>query len=140
MSSTLNSILIDGNLTRDPELKTTPKGTKVCKFGLASNRFYELNEERVQEVSFFDVESWARLGEACAEHLKKGRGVRVIGRLKQDRWQNEEGQNRSRVKIVAEHIVFKPQIKRDGDGVDGELEEGVEYSLEGSDAQEPALL
>jgi single-strand DNA-binding protein len=112
MSSTLNSVLIDGNLTRDPELRSTPKGTKVCSFGLASNRFYEVNEERVKEVNFFDVESWAKLGEACANHLEKGRGVRVIGRLKQDRWQNEDGQNRSRVKIVADHIVFKPTIKR----------------------------
>jgi single-strand DNA-binding protein len=135
----LNSVLIDGNLTRDPELRTTTKGTKVCNFGLASNRFYEVDEEKVQEVSFFDIESWSKLGEACANHLTKGRGVRVIGRLKQDRWQTDDGQNRSRVKIVAEHIVFKPQIKQAGDHQGQEIEEGVEYALETAEA-EPALL
>lgn len=139
MSSTLNSILIDGNLTRDPELRTTAKGTSVCNFGLASNRFYEVNDEKVKEVSFFDVESWGKLGEAVANNLSKGRGVRVIGRLKQYRWQNDEGQNRSRVKIVADHIVFKPKIAR-AEGNPEELEEGVEYSLNGSESAEPALL
>ncbi len=139
MSNMLNSVLIDGNLTRDPEVRTTSKGTKVCNFGLASNRYYEVEEEKVQEVSFFDIESWSKLGEACANNLTKGRGVRVIGRLKQDRWQNDEGQNRSRVKIVAEHIVFKPRIKRGDEGADEEIEEGVEYALEGAE-NEPALL
>jgi len=137
MSSTLNSILIDGNLTRDPELRSTPKGTKVCKFGLANNRFYEVDGEKVQEVSFFDVETWSRLAEACGEHLVKGRGVRVIGRLKQDRWKNEQGENRSRIKIVAEHVVFKPQIKG---GTEEDIEEGVQYDLDEQEVAEAALL
>jgi single-strand DNA-binding protein len=105
----LNSILVEGNLVRDPSLTQTPKGTPVCTFSLASNRFKADNEAQ-KEVSFFDVEAWSKLGETCAEGLKKGRGVRVVGRLKQDRWADSEGKNHSRIKIIAEHIEFKPEF------------------------------
>ncbi|HUW41709.1 MAG TPA: single-stranded DNA-binding protein [Rectinemataceae bacterium] len=107
--NSLNSILIEGNLVRDPESKTLATGTKVCDFTVASDRFYKQNEELEKEVSYFDVEAWARLGQACSENLKKGRGVRVVGRLKQDRWTDPEGKTRSKIKIVAEHVEFKPQ-------------------------------
>lgn len=126
--NSLNSILIEGNLTRDPELKSTPKGTPVCSFSVASNRFYKQDEEYQKEVSFFDVEAWAKLAESCAEYLEKGRGVRVVGRLKQDRWQDQEGNPRSKVKIVAEHVEFKPVFTKkddtESDGVSDEI--GVE--------------
>ena len=107
----LNSILMEGNLTRDPELSYTQKGTAVCKLGLASNRYYKQDEEYQKEVSFFEVTAWGRQAEVCGEYLKKGRGVRVVGRLKQDRWQDPEGNNRSKVTIVAEHVEFKPVPK-----------------------------
>jgi single-strand DNA-binding protein len=111
----LNSILIEGNLVRDPEMSYTPKGVAVCKFTVASNRFYKQEEELQKEVSYFDVTTWTRLAEVCGEYLKKGRGVRVVGRLKQDRWTDQEGKGRSKVYIVAEHVEFKPQIKKDGE-------------------------
>ena len=123
--NSLNSILIEGNLTRDPELKSTPKGTSVCSFSVASNRFYKQDEEYQKEVSFFDVETWAKLAESCAEYLEKGRGVRVVGRLKQDRWQDQEGNPRSKVKIVAEHVEFKPVFNKKADA-EGEESEEVE--------------
>ena len=107
----LNSILIEGNLTRDPNLNETKSGTSVCNFSLASNRYYKKNGEGQNEVSFFDVETWSKLAENCGEYLKKGRGVRVVGRLKQDRWVDTEGKTRSKVKIVAEHVEFKPDFK-----------------------------
>ena len=106
----LNSILIEGNLTRDPVLATTPKGTSVCNFSVASNRFYRQDTESKKEVSFFDVEVWARLANQCGEYLSKGRGVRVVGRLKQDRWTDNDGKNHSRVKIVGEHVEFRPNF------------------------------
>ncbi|MEI6874427.1 MAG: single-stranded DNA-binding protein [Spirochaetota bacterium] len=109
--NSLNSILLEGNLTRDPESKTLPSGSQVCNFAVASNRFYKQNEVLEKETSFFDVEAWSRLGQTCADTLKKGRGVRVVGRLKQDRWQDTLGKQHSRVKIVAEHVEFKPQFK-----------------------------
>jgi len=117
----LNSILVEGNLVKDPELAYTTKGTAVCKFSVACNRFFKQEEEMQKEVSYFDVSTWARLAEVCGEYLKKGRGVRVVGRLRQDRWTDPEGKPRSRIEIVAEHVEFKPQFKKaDGDGKDGE--------------------
>ena len=128
--NSLNSILIEGNLTKDPELKATPKGTSVCSFSVASNRFYKQDQEYQKEVSFFDVETWAKLAESCAEYLEKGRGVRVVGRLKQDRWQDTEGNPRSKVKIVAEHVEFKPIFtKKD----DEETEDAEETAVEDDD-------
>ena len=112
-----NSILIEGNLVRDPELKYTPKGAAVCSFSLASNRYFKQDEETQKEVSYFDITTWSRLAEVCGESLSKGRGVRVVGQLKQDRWTSPEGQARSKIQIVAEHVEFKPQLKgKDGDG------------------------
>ncbi len=104
----LNSILLEGNLTRDPVLASTPKGTPVCNFSVASNRFYKQENEGRREVSFFDVEVWSKLAQQCGEYLSKGRGVRVVGRLKQDRWTDAEGKNHARVKIVGEHVEFRP--------------------------------
>jgi single-strand DNA-binding protein len=110
----LNSILIEGNLVKDPMLRSTPKGTQVCMMSLASNRFYKQDSGFEREVSFFNVETWARLAEACYTKGKKGRGVRVVGRLKQERWTGTDGKPQSRVTIVAEHVEFRPEFKKDG--------------------------
>ena len=118
----LNSILIEGNLVKDPELSYTPKGTAVCKFTVACNRFFKQDQETQKEVSFFDVTTWTRLAEVCGEYLKKGRGVRVVGRLKQDRWTDPDGKTHSRVIVIAEHVEFKPQFKNK-DAADGKAEE-----------------
>lgn len=112
----LNSVLVEGNLVRDPELSYTPNGTAVCKFSVASNRSFKQGEGYVKEVSFFDVTTWTRLAEVCGEYLKKGRGVRIVGRLKQERWTDSEGKSHQRVLIVAEHVEFKPQMKKDPEG------------------------
>ncbi len=141
MLNNLNSVLIEGNLVRDPELKYTPKGAAVCTFALASNRYFKQDEETQKEVSYFEITTWSRLAEVCGEYLKKGRGVRVVGRLKQDRWTGPEGQARSKVQIVAEHVEFKPQFKgKDGDGKDGEgtaAEAPAETPAETADDQAP---
>jgi single-strand DNA-binding protein len=109
----LNSILIEGNLVRDPLLRSTPKGTSVCTFTLASNRFFKQDSGLEKEVGFFDVESWAKLAEHCYNQGHKGRGVRVVGRLKQDRWNSSDGKPHSRIAIVAEHVEFRPEFKRE---------------------------
>ena len=108
--NSLNSILVEGNLVRDPVLTQTPKGTQVCSFSVASNRFYRVENETQKEVSFFDVEVWAKLAETCNEQLRKGRGVRIVGRLIQDRWSEGEGKNHTRIKIIGEHVEFKPDF------------------------------
>jgi single-strand DNA-binding protein len=109
----LNSILIEGNLVRDPLLRSTPKGTSICTFTLASNRFFRQDSGMEKEVGFFSVETWAKLAEHCYNQGRKGRGVRVVGRLKQDRWNGTDGRAHSRVAIVAEHVEFRPDFRRE---------------------------
>ena len=110
----LNSVLIEGNLVRDPLLRATPKGTPVCIFSLATNRTYKQDGGFEKEVSFFDVETWAKLAENCCKLGYKGRGVRVVGRLKQDRWVGTDGKSHSKITIVAEHVEFRPEFKGNG--------------------------
>ena len=100
-------------MVKEPLFRTTPKGTPVCTFSLASNRFFKQDAGFEKEVSFFDIETWAKLAEACNNLGKKGRGVRVVGRLKQDRWTGNDGKPRSRISIVAEHVEFRPDFKKD---------------------------
>ena len=104
----LNSIILEGNVVRDPVIKETPRGTVVCNFSIASNRYYKLDDDYEQETSFFEVESWAKLAEACGKGCTKGRGVRIVGRLKQDRWTGTDGKSMTKVKVIAEHVEFKP--------------------------------
>ncbi|GAG92726.1 unnamed protein product [marine sediment metagenome] len=119
----LNSILLEGNLVKDPELKYTEKGTAVCNFTVASNRYFKQDDEKHEEVSYFDITVWSRLAEVCNEYLTKGRGVRVVGRLKQDHWEDSEGKTRYKVHIIAEHVEFKPRFKKDGDQPESEQEQ-----------------
>ncbi len=130
----LNSVLIEGNLVRDPELSYTSGGTAVCKFSVACNRAFKKDEQLQKEVSYFDVSTWTRLAEVCGEYLKKGRGVRVVGRLKQDRWSDTDGKPHSRVLIVAEHVEFKPQPRKQ----EGENKEEEEKQDEAAEAVEQA--
>jgi single-strand DNA-binding protein len=109
----LNSIIIEGNMVRDPLFRSTAKGTSLCTFSIASNRFYKQDSGLENEVSFFDVETWSDLAEACHDLGHKGRGVKVVGRLKQDRWNGPDGKMRSRISIVAEHVEFRPEFKRE---------------------------
>lgn len=129
----LNSILIEGNLVRDPLHRVTPKGTSLCTFSLACNRYHKSETGLEQEVSFFEIETWTRLADNCYNLGRKGRGVRVIGRLKQDRWIDTEGKTRSKVTIVAEHVEFKPDFKQKN-AKTGELEDTA--SLAGNAAMD----
>ena len=108
----LNSILLEGNLARDPALSYTPEGTPVCTLVVASNRTYKVAGERTEEVSFIEATTWGKLATVCDEHLKKGRGIRVVGRIKQERWEDPDGNARAKVVIVAEHIEFKPERRQ----------------------------
>ncbi|TCW60213.1 single-stranded DNA-binding protein [Treponema sp. J25] len=132
----LNSILIEGNLVRDPLLKTTPKGTPVCTFSLASNRYYKQESGFEKEVSFFNVEAWAKLAETCYNLGHKGRGVRVVGRLKQERWLGSDGKPYSRVSIVAEHVEFKPEFGRNTGKGEEEATDAADESYEGENTLE----
>jgi single-strand DNA-binding protein len=122
----LNSILIEGNLVRDPLLRSTPKGTPICTFCLASNRYLKQDTGWGKEVSFFDVETFSKLAESCGNLGRKGRGVRVVGRLKQDRWNSADGKPHSKVTIVAEHVEFRSEFKKDEEKTSGFAESAAE--------------
>ena len=128
----LNSILIEGNLVRDPEYRTTPKGTAVCKFPVATNRYYKQDSGLEKEVSFFDVEAWGKLAENVNNIGRKGRGVRVVGRLKQERWNGQDGKAQSKVVVVAEHVEFRPEFKKNSaageETEEAEKDAGEEYA------------
>lgn len=107
----LNSLIIEGNITRKPEEKMTPNGYKVCIIPIAVNRFYKnIKGEGVNEVSYFDIEAFGKLAETCVEKCEVGRGLRVVGRLKQNRWKNNDGKSTSKVSIIAEHIEYKKML------------------------------
>ncbi|OHD66129.1 MAG: hypothetical protein A2101_03900 [Spirochaetes bacterium GWF2_52_7] len=106
-------VVIEGNLTQDPELGAIPSGRSVCRFSIASNRYYRNSEKTlVNEVSYVNIDTWGALAESCGKYLRKGRGVRVVGRLKQDRWQGEDEKMRERYVVVAEHVEFHPDPNR----------------------------
>jgi len=97
-----------GNLTRDPEMRLLPSGKSVCGLSIANNRVYLKNGEKVDEVSYFDVDVWGITAENCSRYLTKGRGVIVEGRLRQDRWE-KDGKAQSRVRITANAVHFLPR-------------------------------
>jgi single-strand DNA-binding protein len=102
----LNRVLLIGNLTRDPEVRYTPKGTPVADISLAINRFLQSEDgERKEEVTYVDVTLWARLAEISGEYLKKGKPVFIEGRLQLDTWDDKQtGQKRSRLRVIAESM------------------------------------
>jgi single-strand DNA-binding protein len=104
----LNKVLLMGNLTRDPEVRYTPKGTAVAELGIAVNRVYSgENGEKREEVTFVDVTVWGRTAENVGEYLKKGRPVFIEGRLQLDSWEDKQsGQKRNKLKVVADNVQF----------------------------------
>jgi len=113
-----NKVYLIGNLTRDPELRVTPKGTAICQFGLAVNRsFKDESGSTREETTFVDVEAWGRQGETISKYCQRGRPLFVEGRLKLDQWEDKaSGQKRSRLKVVLEGFQF---LGGRGDGAEG---------------------
>lgn len=114
--SSLNKTMLIGNLTRDPELKTTTKGAQVCELGLAMNRSWTGEDgQKNEEVTFVDITVWGKTAQNAATYLSKGRSVFVEGRLQLDTWQDKEsGQQRSKLRVVGERIQFLGGIAESG--------------------------
>ncbi len=107
MAGNVNKVFLMGNLTRDVELKYTPSNQPVASFGIAMNRRYRTKEgEDREETTFVDCEAWARTAEVMNQYLAKGRPVFIEGRLKLDQWQDKEGNNRSKLRVVVENFQF----------------------------------
>jgi single-strand DNA-binding protein len=104
--ASFNKVILLGNLTRDPEVRYTPKGTAVTEIGMAMNRNYTAeNGEKREETTFVDVTLWGRTAEIAGEYLKKGRPVFIEGRLQLDTWDDKQsGQKRSKLKVVGEGL------------------------------------
>ena len=104
----LNKVFLIGNLTRDPELRVTPKGTAICQFGLAVNRQFKDESGALRdETTFVDIEAWGKQGELVAKYLSKGSLAMVEGRLKLDQWEDKtSGQKRSKLKVVLDNVQF----------------------------------
>ncbi len=116
--ASFNKVLLLGNLTRDPEVRYTPKGSAVADLGIAVNRQYTLdNGEKREEVTFVDVTFWGRTAEVAGEYLKKGRPVFIEGRLQLDTWDDKQsGQKRSKLKVIGETMQMLGSRPGDGGG------------------------
>lgn len=117
--ASFNKVIIVGNLTRDPELRYTPKGMAVAQGGIAVNRNWTTESgEKREEVTFIDFTSWGRIAENLAQYKKKGESILIEGRLKLDQWDDKQtGQKRQKLSVVAESITFL------GGGTGGERSE-----------------
>jgi single-strand DNA-binding protein len=104
----VNKVFLIGNLTRDPELRVTPKGTAVCQFGLAVNRQYKDESGATRdETAFIDIEAWGKQGELVSKYLQKGSLAFIEGRLRFDSWEDKQsGQKRNKLKVVLENVQF----------------------------------
>lgn len=103
----LNKAMIIGNLTRDPEARTTPQGTAVTTFNVATNLVWnDQNGQRQEKVEYHNVVAWRKLGEICAQYLTKGSKIYIEGRLQTRSWDDQSGNKRYRTEIVAENMIM----------------------------------
>ncbi len=108
MAGSINSVIVIGNLTRDPELKATPSGTSVCSLRVAVNDQVkdQASGEWVEKANYFTVDVFGRQAETCAQYLSRGRQVAVSGRLRWRQWETQDGQKREAVSIAADRVQF----------------------------------
>jgi single-strand DNA-binding protein len=137
--ASFNKVLLLGNLTRDPEVRYTPKGSAVCDLGIAVNRQYTLeNGEKREEVTYVDVVLWSRLAEIAGEYLKKGRPVFIEGRLQMDSWEDKQsGQKRTKLRVVGETMQLLGSRPSGGAGASSEAGEGDRESHSGGKSSAP---
>jgi single-strand DNA-binding protein len=128
--ASFNKVILLGNLTRDPEVRYTPKGTAVTDLGLAVNRTYTAdNGEKREEVTFVDVTFWGRTAEVAGEYLKKGRPVFIEGRLQLDSWDDKQsGQKRTKLKVIGENMQMLGAPRGGGGGGGDEESTGASRS------------
>ena len=135
----LNKVFLIGNLTRDPELRVTPKGTAVCQFGLAVNRQYKDESGATRdETAFIDIEAWGKQGELVSKYLQKGSLAFVEGRLRFDSWEDKQsGQKRNKLKVVLENVQFLSRAGGGGGGGGAQASAGGAEAGDDSPAEPP---
>ena len=112
----INTVTLTGRTTRDAELKYTPSGMAICNASIATNRSVKKGDDWQDEPSFFDVVIFGRMGETLSNMLTKGTACTIEGELRQERWQNSEGQNRSKVVVIANNLRLHGSGKPRDDG------------------------
>jgi len=120
MANDLNKVILIGRLTRDPELSYIQSGTAVAKFSIASNRSYTINNERKEQVSYFNCVAWGKSGELIAQYTKKGNRICIEGRLQQNSWEDKDGNKRSTIDVVVENSQFL--TPKDSTGADVQID------------------
>ncbi len=122
MASDINRVVLIGNLTKDPDLRSTQTGSSVANFSIANNLIYTVSGERKEYTSFFNCIAWGKLGEAIAQYCKKGNRIGLEGRLQQRTWYDQNGNKKSTTEVVVESFQFLTPRK------DGGKEEQPEYT------------
>jgi single-strand DNA-binding protein len=138
-ATNINTVVITGNLTRDPELRSTPGGTAVCKLRVAVNSRRKDGQtgEWVDKPNYFDVTVWGAQGENCAQYLSKGRPVAVEGRLDWREWEAQDGSKRQAVEIIANSVQFLGS--RDGGGSGNGFQAQSDVPADTSDFEEAGV-
>ena len=124
--ASLNTVVLLGNLTRDPEVRYTPAGTPVATLGLAVNNRVKQGDEWKDDPCFIDVVVFGKQAESCGEYLSKGQPVLIEGRLRYRSWEGQDGQKRSKHEVTAFRVQFMPKVGRgaSGGGYPGDMGEG----------------
>src|SRR5260370_3181605 len=137
--ASFNKVILLGNLTRDPEVRYTPKGSAVCDLGIAVNRQYPLDSgEKREEVTFVDVGLGSRLAEIDGEYLKKGRPIFIEGRLQLDSWEDKQsGQKRNKLRVIGETMQLLGGRPPGAAGGASEAGEGAKESRPSKPAPPP---
>ena len=137
--ASFNKVILLGNLTRDPEVRYTPKGSAVCDLGVAVNRVYTTDSgEKREEATFVDVTFWGRTAEVAGEYLKKGRPIFIEGRLQLDSWEDKQsGQKRSKLKVIGETMQLLGGRAAGGAGAAGDESEEDRQSRSSGKASSP---
>lgn len=118
----LNKAMVIGNITRDPESRSTPNGQNVCNFGIATNRFWKDQQsgEKKQSVEYHNIVAWGKLAEICSQYLKKGKKIYLEGRLQTRTWDDQAGNKRNRTEIVAENMIMLDRSGAPSDAPDNQ--------------------
>jgi len=134
----LNKVILIGNLTRDPELKALPSGTKVCNFSIATNRVFKDKEgQRQESVEYHNIVAFARTGELVAQYMRKGYQVMIEGRMQTRSWDANDGQKKYRTEVIAESVQFGSRPGGAGSGPKAGSKEGETPSSTGEKIDYP---
>jgi len=114
-SNDMSIVIQEGRLTQKPELSTTNSGKTLCNFSIASNKIMKINDEKKEYVSFYNCTAWNKLAELICKYVEQGQKITVIGELQQDRWEDQEGNKKTSIKIIAKEVKFGNKVNNNNE-------------------------